>query len=260
MNPESTRVPESSIASLGSCLIEGDLDQLRRNSKIRRRAIFLSVVLQSITVAALLLFPLLGKGEHLSTNIFVPLPPYRLGSDHQVKHNTVHNRSRVITRFCYTCRSPLTTGKPTIQHPDPVDPVDDSPYIPGAPAGDPRGVQYGIDIQPRTPVPADTTTHSTIDRRHRIVLTHIDPARLTRRVEPVYPHLALQLRRETRVELHAIIATDGSVQSLQVISGDPLFYQSALDAVREWRYTPTFLNDQPVEVDTHMTVIYTLNH
>jgi len=60
-------------------------------------------------------------------------------------------------------------------------------------------------------------------------------------------------------ELHALIATDGAVRSLQVLEGDPMFYQSALDAVRQWRYKPTFLNGRPVEVDTHITVIYKLN-
>ena len=48
-------------------------------------------------------------------------------------------------------------------------------------------------------------------------------------------------------------------QSLEVITGDPLFIQSALSAVREWRYRPTILDGQPIEVDTHITVIYTLN-
>jgi len=86
--------------------------------------------------------------------------------------------------------------------------------------------------------------------------THIDPALLTHRVEPVYPILAKQLGRSGRVELRAIIATDGSIQSLQVVSGDPMFYQSALDAVRQWRYTPTVLNGQVMEVDTYITVIY----
>ena len=76
---------------------------------------------------------------------------------------------------------------------------------------------------------------------------------------PVYPPLARQLRREGRVELHAIIAMDGSIQALEVVSGDPLFLQSALAAVREWRYRPTILDGQPVEVDTHVTVIYTLS-
>ncbi len=82
---------------------------------------------------------------------------------------------------------------------------------------------------------------------------------LIHRVEPIFPELARQTRREGTVELHAIIATDGSVSSLQFLSGDALFAQSALDAVRQWRYKPTILNGHPVEVDTHITVIYKLN-
>lgn len=82
---------------------------------------------------------------------------------------------------------------------------------------------------------------------------------LVRRVEPVFPPLARQIRRSGKVELHAVIATDGSIQSLEVVSGDPLFIQSALDAVRQWRYRPTMLNGQPVEIDTFITVLYTVN-
>ena len=69
---------------------------------------------------------------------------------------------------------------------------------------------------------------------------------LTRRIEPIYPTLPRQLGRSGRVELRAIIATDGTIQSLQ----------SALEAVRQWRYTPTVLNGRVVEVDTYITVIY----
>jgi protein TonB len=83
---------------------------------------------------------------------------------------------------------------------------------------------------------------------------------LIQRVEPIYPPLAWQIHREGHVELRAIIATDGTIQSLQVISGDPLFLQSAVDAVRQWRYHPTILNGQPIEVETYITVIYTLQH
>jgi periplasmic protein TonB len=89
-------------------------------------------------------------------------------------------------------------------------------------------------------------------------MTQLDPAMLIHRVEPVYPTLAKQLGRSGRVELKAVIATDGTIQSLQVASGDPLFYQSAMDAVRQWRYTPTELNGQPVEIDTYISVIYTM--
>ena len=85
-------------------------------------------------------------------------------------------------------------------------------------------------------------------------------AQLIRRVEPIYPALAKQIQHEGRVELRAIISTAGTIESLEVLSGDPLFIQSALAAVREWRYRPTILNGRPIEVDTHITVIYTLNH
>jgi TonB family protein len=83
---------------------------------------------------------------------------------------------------------------------------------------------------------------------------------LTHRVEPQYPPLARQIHREGQVELHAIIATDGSIQFLQVVSGDQLFLQSAIDAVSQWRYRPTSLGGQPVEIETYITVIYTLQH
>jgi len=91
-------------------------------------------------------------------------------------------------------------------------------------------------------------------------VTHLDPAMLVHRVEPVYPPLARQIHREGRVELHARIATDGSIQSLQVVEGDPMFYQSALDAVGQWHYRATILNGQAVEIDTSITVIYTIPH
>lgn len=83
---------------------------------------------------------------------------------------------------------------------------------------------------------------------------------LIRRVEPSYPPLARQIHREGQVELHAIISTDGTIQSLQIVNGDPLFLQSARDAVLQWRYYPTVLNGQPVEIETYITVIYTLQH
>ena len=93
----------------------------------------------------------------------------------------------------------------------------------------------------------------------RIVrVTHIDPALLTERVEPVYPPLARQTRRSGHVELHAIISEDGRIESLEMVSGDVLFEQSAMDAVRRWRYRPTILNGRPVKVDTYITVNYVM--
>ncbi|MGB7283914.1 MAG: energy transducer TonB [Candidatus Acidiferrum sp.] len=51
---------------------------------------------------------------------------------------------------------------------------------------------------------------------------------------------------------------EGTIQSLQAVGADPLFLQSALDAVRQSRYRPTVLNGQPIEIDTYITVIYSL--
>jgi protein TonB len=106
------------------------------------------------------------------------------------------------------------------------------------------------------PTPPQVVTDA---RPVRVKKTQIDPALLIHKVEPVYPALPRQMGRGGRVELRAIVATDGTIQSLQVVSGDPLFIQSALDAVRQWRYRPTFLNGQPVEIDTFITVTYFIN-
>ena len=58
--------------------------------------------------------------------------------------------------------------------------------------------------------------------------------------------------------MHAIIDKEGKVAELQVVSGHPLLVQSARDAVRQWRYEPTLLNGEPVEVDTTITVTFTM--
>jgi protein TonB len=87
----------------------------------------------------------------------------------------------------------------------------------------------------------------------------VQAAMIINRVQPVYPPLARQTRISGTVRLHAIIGKDGSVQQLEVISGHPLLVQSALDAVRQWRYRPTLLNSEPVEVDTTIDVIFSLN-
>jgi protein TonB len=88
---------------------------------------------------------------------------------------------------------------------------------------------------------------------------NVTAARLQNKVSPVYPALARQTRISGTVRLHAIIAKDGTVQQLEVLSGHPLLVQSALDAVRQWRYQPTLLNGEPVEVDTTVDVIFSLN-
>jgi protein TonB len=87
---------------------------------------------------------------------------------------------------------------------------------------------------------------------------NVQAARLVNRVQPLYPPLARQTRISGTVKLHAIIGKNGAVEQLQVVSGHPLLVQSALDAVRQWRYQPTLLNGDPVEVDTEIDVIFSL--
>jgi protein TonB len=86
----------------------------------------------------------------------------------------------------------------------------------------------------------------------------VQAAKLVNRVQPLYPPLARQTRISGTVKLHAIIGKGGAVEQLQVVSGHPLLVQSALDAVKQWRYQPTLLNGEPVEVDTEIDVIFSL--
>ncbi len=84
-------------------------------------------------------------------------------------------------------------------------------------------------------------------------------AKLVEHVVPVYPPLARQARISGTVRLHAILAKDGTVKSLEVISGHPLLIQAAIDAVRKWRYAPTLINGRRVEVDTTIDVVFGLD-
>ncbi|MFQ5927839.1 MAG: energy transducer TonB [Terriglobia bacterium] len=91
------------------------------------------------------------------------------------------------------------------------------------------------------------------------VSSGVQSARKIHHVRPVYPPLAKQARIRGTVRLEAIIAKDGTIQNLTVISGHPLLVQAALDAVSQWRYEPTLLNNEPVEIQTFIDVIFKLN-
>jgi protein TonB len=81
---------------------------------------------------------------------------------------------------------------------------------------------------------------------------------LVHQVKPAYPSIAVQARIQGTVVLQAVIARDGTVKDLRVVSGHPLLVQAALEAVQLWRYKPYLLNNQPVEVDTQINVNFTL--
>ena len=81
---------------------------------------------------------------------------------------------------------------------------------------------------------------------------------LIHQVKPTYPPLARQARIQGAVVLQAVITKDGTIQGLKVVSGHPMLTPSAIDAVKQWRYKPYFLNGEPVEVETAITVNFTL--
>lgn len=79
------------------------------------------------------------------------------------------------------------------------------------------------------------------------------------RVQPQYPALARQARVQGIVVLRAMISREGKIENLQAVSGPPLLVKSAIDAVLQWRYRPYYLNNEPVEVETQVTVNFMLS-
>jgi periplasmic protein TonB len=255
----SEEILEEGFGALGGCLVEGDAEQRHRERLVRRRALALSIALQCAILSALVLIPLFGKTERIALGkVYTPIPPYGHPDSHPRGNatRTTSRRSNPDSRFVF---HPPTSkpGYRSVEEESPVGP----PEI-GSGANQPNdgpGCSWCVNTGaknngPRPPQPA-VETHS---RPRTLHVTQLDPAMLIHRVAPLYPPLAIHTHREGRVELHAIIGTDGTIQSLQVLSGDPLFYQSALEAVRQWHYRPTILNGQPVAIDTSITVIYTM--
>lgn len=84
----------------------------------------------------------------------------------------------------------------------------------------------------------------------------VQGAKRVRFVKPVFPPIARQARITGTVRLEAIIGRDGAIRNLKPLSGHPLLTQAAIQAVQQWRYAPTLLNGEPVEVITLIDVIF----
>jgi protein TonB len=262
MSPEPRSVseesPKENLGSLSGCLVDGDAEQLTRQRRVKRRALAISIFLQSAVLAVLILVPLFTKAERISLNIVTPTVPYGHRSNPH-RGNPRTTTSRPVRDRGFTFHPPTNNvnshpivdsdpGAPLVEY-DPSD-RNVGPDCPGC--VDIGGRETG----PRPPQPVIEAP----SRPAVIRMTTIDPAMLRHRVEPVYPKLAQQIHKEGRVELRAIIGTDGTIRSLQIVSGDPLFYISAREAVEQWLYKPTVLNGKPVEIDTFITVVYVMQH
>lgn len=86
----------------------------------------------------------------------------------------------------------------------------------------------------------------------------VEAARLIFQPRPEYPPLAKMARIQGTVRLEAIISKEGTIQDLRLLSGHPLLVKTAIEAVSRWRYQPTLLNGEPVEVATEIDVNFTL--
>jgi protein TonB len=123
----------------------------------------------------------------------------------------------------------------------------------GVPGGQMGGVIGGIISSTPVAVPRVATP-----QRVR-VSQGVSQGLLIRKVQPVYPPLARQARIQGNVVLQAEISKDGTIENLRLISGHPMLAPSAIEAVKQWRYKPYFLNGEPVEVETQITVIFSLS-
>jgi protein TonB len=121
-------------------------------------------------------------------------------------------------------------------------------FIPGGPFAPAEPVQP---VQPPPP-PPPAPTKITVIRR-----SVMEAASLIHQVKPEYPDIARRARVQGVVVMEAVINKDGAIDSLRVVSGNPLLNQAAVDAVKQWRYRPTLLNGEPVDVVTTITVTFT---
>jgi protein TonB len=212
----------------------------------------MSAMVQAVIVGILILIPLiyteaLPKGM-LNTFLVAPAPPPPPPPPAAPVKAIV--RPRIVT--------PQRMVAPTVI-PKTVQVIkDEAPDVGavgvegGVAGGVPGGVLGGI-IGGAAPPPPPKPTQTRIR-----VGGNVQAANLVRQVQPVYPQIAKTAHVSGTVLLHAIIAKDGSIQELQYVSGPPLLMRAAMDAVREWRYHPTLLNGEPVEVDTTIQVVFTL--
>jgi protein TonB len=82
---------------------------------------------------------------------------------------------------------------------------------------------------------------------------------LVYRLEPAYPQIARMARIAGSVVLTAVIAKNGEIENLTLVSGHPMLAPAAIEAVKKWRYRPYLLNGEPVEVETTITVSFHLS-
>jgi protein TonB len=246
--------------ALARCLVDGDPATKVRDLRRRRKALGISFAIESIVLALLIAAPLMTSvaQPQFKTIVFVPIA---FGGPHA--HSSTQPLPSTIHRSENFHRHSITfTMKPATQRPAPPPGEDDPPISGAGPFGGspPPGGNLIADLRPSdTTVQPPKEIKRAEERRAVRVSEPMQLAQLIARLQPRYPPLAVQTRKEGTVVLHAIISRDGRITALEAVSGSPWFVQAALDAVLQWRYRPTYLGGEPVEVETTITVIFRLS-
>jgi protein TonB len=254
----------SDLGSLSQCMLENDPESRGRARNLRRKALLISVVLEALLLGAMLLWPLITPAVLPGLFNVTPSPPYPGGGGSAEKpatpraHPPASSTGRPVP--CVFCAQPAA---PSPTHPYSVGSASSADPAPGmgdGGAGGPAGPgpwiigadPGGKPLEIKKPEPPE---HKTPVHRSEGVMA----AALIHKVQPEYPALARNIHLAGTVYLRAVIGTDGTVRQLEVISGHPILANSALQAVRQWRYQPTRLDGEPVEVETFITVNFVLD-
>ncbi len=245
----------------------GDSLKAMHGKKKARWAVVVSFCLQAVGVAVLVLIPLLDYYElpaaELMTFLVAPPPPPPPPPPPAALVQKVIPRE--FDAGTLTQPTEIPDQVAIIQEAD-IPAATIAGVVGGVPGGTVGGQLGGIiggiisNVPLVAPPPPPVVKKAPPPTPKRIrVGGSVQKARLAKQVLPRYPPLARQARISGVVKLTAIIAKNGMVQELKVLSGHPLLVPAALQAVKQWRYKPTLLNNTPVEVVTQIDVIFSLS-
>jgi len=241
------------------------LDSSARTGNRKRVTIPLAYALQMALVGALVLVPLINTGALTNSELRWRL--VELASPPPPPSPPVAARSAAPPTARATSRSQLAvptiiprTIRQVIDEPGPLEGGAMLPVgVPGSiPGGTPNGVPGGIPWATNTLSPPPAALAKPAKPTQIRVGGQVEAAKAISRPMPDYPPLARLARVQGTVRLEAVIATDGRIQNLKVLTGHPLLVGAALEAVARWRYQPTLLNGEPVEVVTEIDVNFSL--
>ena len=217
-------------------------------------ATFASLVFQLLLVTTVVVVPLFHREPFPKTKTvtMLYLPPSPAAGAKAPKFQAQPQPRSTHIATSTPIPTPVRT-KPEAA-PPPIGITDE--VIGGVPGGVVGGVPGGVPTEiPGSPrnVPEPTPV-----KRIRIA-SRVAEANLVHAVPPQYPPEAGRERIEGTVVLVAVIGSDGSVQDVQVVSGVPILAQAAIEAVKQWRYKPYLLNGVPVEIDSRITINFTMS-